>query len=93
MAARAAAMANARLSDVSCRTTNRAVQIHGAIGFTWEHDLHQWFKHPNWNETAFGDAAFHRERAAGGLVSIASGTATERSRRADLTHVVPPTPS
>ena len=63
-AARAAAMAKARLSDVYCRTTNRAVQIHGGIGFTWEHDMHLWFKRAKWNETAFGDATFHRERLA-----------------------------
>ena len=43
-AARAASMAKARLSDVYSRTTNRAVQIHGGIGFTWEHDMHLWFK-------------------------------------------------
>jgi alkylation response protein AidB-like acyl-CoA dehydrogenase len=63
-AARAASMAKARLSDVYSRTTNRAVQIHGGIGFTWEHDMHLWFKRAKWNETAFGDASFHRERVA-----------------------------
>jgi alkylation response protein AidB-like acyl-CoA dehydrogenase len=64
VAPRAAAIAKARLSDVYCRTTNRAVQIHGGIGFTWEHDMHLWFKRAKWNETAFGDATFHRERLA-----------------------------
>jgi alkylation response protein AidB-like acyl-CoA dehydrogenase len=63
-AARAAALAKARLSDVYSRTTNRAVQMHGGIGFTWEHNLHFWFKRAKWNEYAFGDAAFHRERLA-----------------------------
>jgi len=63
-AARAAAMAKARLSDVYSRATNRAVQIHGGIGFTWEHDMHLWFKRAKWNETAFGDATLHRERLA-----------------------------
>ncbi len=63
-ASRAASMAKARLSDVYCRITNRAVQIHGGIGFTWEHDMHLWFKRAKWNETAFGDATFHRERLA-----------------------------
>ncbi len=63
-AARAAAMAKARLSDVYSRTTNRAVQIHGGIGFTWEHDMHLWFKRAKWNEAAFGDATYHRERLA-----------------------------
>ncbi len=63
-ASRAAAMAKARLCDVYSRTTNRAVQMHGGIGFTWEHDLHLWFKRAKWNETAFGDPTFHRERIA-----------------------------
>ena len=57
-------MAKARLSDVYSRTTNRAVQIHGGIGFTWEHDIHFWFKRAKWNEVAFGDATYHRERLA-----------------------------
>ncbi len=63
-AGRAAAMAKARLSDVYSRVTNRAVQMHGGIGFTWEHDMHFWFKRAKWNEAAFGDATFHRERLA-----------------------------
>ncbi len=63
-AARAVSMAKARLSDVYCRTTNRAVQVHGGIGFTWEHDMHLWFKRARWNAAAFGDAAYHRERLA-----------------------------
>lgn len=61
---RAASMAKARLSEVYSRTSNRAVQIHGGIGFTWEHDLHFWFKRAKWNELSFGDPAFHRERIA-----------------------------
>jgi alkylation response protein AidB-like acyl-CoA dehydrogenase len=63
-AARAASMAKARLSDAYSRVTNRAVQIHGGIGFTWEHDMHLWFKRAKWNEAAFGDATHHRERLA-----------------------------
>ena len=63
-ASRAAAMAKACLGDVYSRTTNRAVQIHGGIGFTWEHDLHFWFKRAKWNELAFGDSTYHRERLA-----------------------------
>lgn len=63
-APRAAALAKARLSDVYTRATNRAVQIHGGIGFTWEHDMHLWFKRAKYNELAFGDATYHRERLA-----------------------------
>jgi alkylation response protein AidB-like acyl-CoA dehydrogenase len=63
-ASRAAALVKARLSDVYARSTNRAVQMHGGIGFTWEHDMHFWFKRAKWNEFAFGDATYHRERLA-----------------------------
>lgn len=63
-ASRAASMAKALLGEVGERVTNRAVQMHGGIGFTWEHDLHFWFKRAKVNETAFGDPAFHRERVA-----------------------------
>jgi len=62
--ARAASMVKARLGEVYSRTVNRAVQMHGGIGFTWEHDLHLWFKRARWNEVAFGDPPFHRERLA-----------------------------
>lgn len=61
-ASRAAAMVKARLSEVYSRTANRAVQMHGGIGFTWEHDMHFWLKRAKWNEIAFGDPSYHRER-------------------------------
>jgi len=57
-------MAKASLSDIYARSTNRAVQMHGGIGFTWEHDIHFWFKRARCNEVAFGGPAFHRERVA-----------------------------
>jgi alkylation response protein AidB-like acyl-CoA dehydrogenase len=63
-ASRAASMAKASLCDIYARSSNRAVQMHGGIGFTWEHDLHFWFKRAKWNELAFGDASLHRERVA-----------------------------
>jgi alkylation response protein AidB-like acyl-CoA dehydrogenase len=63
-AARAAAIAKARLGEVYSLAVNRAVQMHGGIGFTWEHDLHLWFKRARSNEVAYGDPPFHRERLA-----------------------------
>ena len=42
----------------------RAVLMHGGIGFTWEHDMHLWFKRARFNESYFGSPAFHRERVA-----------------------------
>ena len=63
-APRAASIAKARLGDVYTATVNRSLQMHGGIGFTWEHDLHLWFKRARWNEVAFGDPTWHRERLA-----------------------------
>jgi alkylation response protein AidB-like acyl-CoA dehydrogenase len=63
-ASRTAAMAKARLCDIYSRGADRAVLMHGGIGFTWEHDMHLWFKRARFNESYFGSPAFHRERVA-----------------------------
>jgi alkylation response protein AidB-like acyl-CoA dehydrogenase len=63
-ASRFIAMAKARLTDVYARGSDRAVLMHGGIGFTWEHDMHIWFKRARFNESYFGSPAFHRERVA-----------------------------
>lgn len=63
-APRAASMAKARLSDVYSRAADRAVLMHGGIGFTWEHDMHLWFKRSRFNDSYFGSPAYHRERVA-----------------------------
>jgi len=41
------------------------IQIHGGIGFTWEHDAHLYFKRAKSSELIFGDPAYHREILAG----------------------------
>jgi len=61
---RLAAMAKAALGDVYSRTARRSVEIHGGIGFTWEFDLHLWFKRAHVSESLFGDPSRHRERLA-----------------------------
>ncbi len=63
-AARAASMAKAYASDAGFRVTASALQVHGGIGFTWEHDLHFYLKRAKANAHAFGDARWHRERVA-----------------------------
>lgn len=63
-AARAAAMAKARACDVYSRAAGKAVLMHGGIGFTWEHDIHFWFKRARLNESLFGAPPYHRERVA-----------------------------
>jgi alkylation response protein AidB-like acyl-CoA dehydrogenase len=60
----AAAMAKAYASDAARRVSAAGIQLHGGIGMTWEHDLHLYLKRAKANEIAFGDAAWHRERAA-----------------------------
>jgi alkylation response protein AidB-like acyl-CoA dehydrogenase len=63
-ASRAAAMAKAALGDIYSRTARRAVEMHGGIGFTWEFDLHLWFKRAHVNEVTYGAPTFHREHLA-----------------------------
>ena len=60
----AAAMAKAGACDAARRVTAAGIQLHGGIGMTWEHDLHLYLKRAKANEVAFGDAHWHRERAA-----------------------------
>ena len=63
-ASRVAAMCKARLCDVYSRGSDRSVLMHGGIGFTWEHDMHLWFKRARFNESYFGAPPYHRERVA-----------------------------
>jgi alkylation response protein AidB-like acyl-CoA dehydrogenase len=60
----AASMAKAYASDAGWRVTASALQVHGGIGFTWEHDLHLFLKRAKANAHAFGDARWHRARVA-----------------------------
>ena len=60
----AASMAKAYVADAYRQTAGDGIQIHGGIGFTWEHDLHLYFKRAKSSEVMFGDATFHRERVA-----------------------------
>jgi alkylation response protein AidB-like acyl-CoA dehydrogenase len=60
----AAAMAKAYVSDAYRKAATDGIQLHGGIGFTWEHDLHLYFKRAKSSEVTFGDATHHRERVA-----------------------------
>jgi len=60
----AASMAKAYASDAGFRVPAAAIQVHGGIGFTWEHDLHWFLKRGTANAHAFGDARWHRARVA-----------------------------
>jgi alkylation response protein AidB-like acyl-CoA dehydrogenase len=63
-ALRSASMVKARMCEAFMRNTDKAVLMHGGIGFTWDHDIHLWFKRARFNESLFGPPSFHRERVA-----------------------------
>jgi alkylation response protein AidB-like acyl-CoA dehydrogenase len=60
----AASMAKAYASDAGWRVPDASIQVHGGIGFTWEHDLHFFLKRGKANAATLGDAKWHRERVA-----------------------------
>jgi len=60
----AASSAKAFCSDVFFHCAAENIQIHGGIGFTWEHPAHMYFKRAKASEVLLGDPAFHRERVA-----------------------------
>jgi alkylation response protein AidB-like acyl-CoA dehydrogenase len=69
----AASMAKAYSSDAGWRVTTSSLQVHGGIGFTWEHDLHFFLKRAKTNGLLYGSAREHRERVA----SLALATPAE----------------
>jgi alkylation response protein AidB-like acyl-CoA dehydrogenase len=68
----AASMAKAYASDAGWRVPNASIQVHGGIGFTWEHDLHFFLKRGRGNAAIFGDAKWHRERVAEAVLARAA---------------------
>jgi alkylation response protein AidB-like acyl-CoA dehydrogenase len=58
----ASSVAKATLNEASRNVCGEAVQVHGGIGFTWEYDLHLYFKRAKNLEPLYGDTDFHRER-------------------------------
>ena len=72
--AMAASMAKAYASDAGWRVTASSLQVHGGIGFTWEHDLHFFLKRARTDGVLFGSAREHRDRVAE-LAGLARETA------------------
>ncbi len=60
----AASTAKVWCSDAAKRVMASGLQVHGGIGFTWEHDLHLFMKRSQLDQLGFGDAVYHRERLA-----------------------------
>src|SRR5437773_2750410 len=57
----APSVAKAYVGDAARRVCGEAIQVHGGIGFTWEYDLHLYFKRAKALEAMYGDADHHRE--------------------------------
>jgi alkylation response protein AidB-like acyl-CoA dehydrogenase len=60
----AASMAKAQCSEVYRKVARTAVEMHGGIGFTWENDMHLFYKRALANASAFGDPERHQDRVA-----------------------------
>ena len=60
----AASLAKAWCSDAVFKCAAENIQVHGGIGFTWEHDAHLYFKRARASESFLGDATWHREQLA-----------------------------
>ena len=61
----AASTAKTWCADAAKRVMASGLQVHGGIGFTWEHDLHLFLKRSQLDQVSFGDATYHRDRLAG----------------------------
>jgi alkylation response protein AidB-like acyl-CoA dehydrogenase len=68
-AATAVPMAKAYASDMGKNVTSEAIQVHGGIGFTWEHDMHLYHRRALAGEANLGNAPIHRETVAKSLLS------------------------
>jgi len=60
----AVSAAKAWAGDTYRSATAQAIQIHGGLGFTWEADLHLWYRRAFWSASVLGDPVDHRERVA-----------------------------
>jgi alkylation response protein AidB-like acyl-CoA dehydrogenase len=66
----AVSMAKSFCGDTCKKVVAEGIQMHGGIGFTWDHDMHLYFKRVWASDTAFGDANYHRELIAKALDEI-----------------------
>lgn len=61
-------MAKIATSEAAVDTAKTALQVHGALGYTWEQDLHVWMRRTWSLDTAWGNRAFHRRRLASAVI-------------------------
>ena len=75
----AVSIAKMYASDASRTVGNRGIQVHGGMGFTWENDIHLYYRRAKASETMLGDGAFHRERIARLVIDARSAGITGRT--------------
>ncbi len=63
-AALAVSVAKAYAGDAYRETGNRGIQVHGGMGFTWENDVHLYYRRAKASDLLFGDSSYHREKVA-----------------------------
>jgi alkylation response protein AidB-like acyl-CoA dehydrogenase len=63
----AVSVAKSYVGDAARKVCGSSIQVHGGIGFTWEYDLHLYFKRAKSLEPLYGDAAYHRELIVRGI--------------------------
>ena len=64
----AVAAAKAQAAEAAVAACERSIQVHGGIGFTWEHVLHRYYKRAQWIDAFGGHAAKQREVVAAALL-------------------------
>ncbi len=69
----AASIAKANCSDAYFQNAGDGIQLHGGVGFTWEYDVHLYFKRAKSSEHLLGSPSYHRERLASILLDSCSG--------------------
>ncbi len=79
----AVSMAKTYASDSYREVGNLAIQVHGGIGFTWDENIHFYYKRAKASELMFGDATYHRERIAKLIVDRLSEPARTATSAAD----------
>ncbi len=79
----AVSMAKAYASDGYREVGNLAVQVHGGIGFTWDENVHFYYKRSKASELMFGDGTYHRERIASLVIDHAGEPVRAASEAAD----------
>jgi len=84
-AAASVSVAKMYASDAARNVGNRGIQVHGGMGFTWENDIHLYYRRAKASETMLGDGAFHRERIARMVIDgAAAGKKRQQTEQAAL---------